>query len=268
MFNSVTAIDVEVATPSLATLQQYDAVLVWTDENFADENAFGDVLAEYVDAGGGVVINTFAFVSDNSTNEADIGIMGDFRNNGYMPLDGNASLYATGTPLTMTIIDGGHPIMADVSTFDGGAESWYNTNLTVENNGKLVANWSNGEPMIAFNEPTNGRVVGLNFFPPSSDNPDRPQFWQSNTDGTLIMTNALTWAGGNTATCSFDVTVEDTEAPVVNCAEITIVLDGTGEVNIEASDLDIILQITVKLRRILSMEWILLHLHVQIQVVI
>ena len=141
-FNSVTAIDVEVTTPSLATLQLYDAVFVWTDENFADENAFGNVLAEYVDNGGGVVVNTFAFTSDNSTNEADIGIMGDFRNNGYLPLDGNASLYSNGTPLTMTITNGGHPIMANVATFNGGGESWHNTNLTLQTE---VSCWLTGQ---------------------------------------------------------------------------------------------------------------------------
>ncbi|MDB9961598.1 HYR domain-containing protein, partial [Oceanihabitans sp.] len=53
--------------------------------------------------------------------------------------------------------------------------------------------------------------------------------------GTTINTFVVTDASGNTATCSFDVTVEDTEAPVVACNEITIVLDGNGNVNLDAS---------------------------------
>ncbi|MFD2824374.1 proprotein convertase P-domain-containing protein, partial [Lacinutrix iliipiscaria] len=56
--------------------------------------------------------------------------------------------------------------------------------------------------------------------------------------GTTTNTFVVTDAGGNTATCSFDVTVDDNEAPNVNCAAITVVLDGNGEVNVTASQLD------------------------------
>jgi hypothetical protein len=38
-----------------------------------------------------------------------------------------------------------------------------------------------------------GRVVGLNFFPPSSD--AVPGFWVSSTDGAKLMVNALLWSG-------------------------------------------------------------------------
>jgi hypothetical protein len=44
------------ATPSLSTLQQYDAVMVWTDCFFSDSVTFGNVLADYVDGGGHVVL--------------------------------------------------------------------------------------------------------------------------------------------------------------------------------------------------------------------
>ena len=47
--------------PDLATLQQYDAVIAFSDNSFSDANALGNNLADYVDGGGRVVQATFAF---------------------------------------------------------------------------------------------------------------------------------------------------------------------------------------------------------------
>ena len=59
LFNAAAS---ESATPSLAQLLPYDAVLVSPDyaEPFADNVALGNNLADYVDAGGGVVCNALA----------------------------------------------------------------------------------------------------------------------------------------------------------------------------------------------------------------
>ena len=61
--------DTRVATPSVATLLQYDAVYTWV--NFAYQNSvgFGDNLASYNDNGGNVVLGTFCtFTTGNSLN--------------------------------------------------------------------------------------------------------------------------------------------------------------------------------------------------------
>ncbi len=47
--------------------------------------------------------------------------------------------------------------------------------------------------------------------------------------GTTTNTFEITDASGNTATCSFDVTVTDNEPPVAVCADITIQLDSNGD---------------------------------------
>ena len=52
-------------TPALSTLLQYDAVLHWTNDSNADSVSLGNVLADYVDAGGGVVVAVFANTSLN-----------------------------------------------------------------------------------------------------------------------------------------------------------------------------------------------------------
>src|SRR5206468_758837 len=47
--------------PTLQNLEAYGAVLVYSDASFNDSQALGNVLADYVDGGGGVVLATFAF---------------------------------------------------------------------------------------------------------------------------------------------------------------------------------------------------------------
>ena len=56
--------------------------------------------------------------------------------------------------------------------------------------------------------------------------------------GTTTNTFVVTDASGNTATCSFDVTVTDNEPPVAVCADITIQLDSNGDASITAADVD------------------------------
>src|SRR5262249_37467859 len=70
LFATVDVIDVtSTATiPSLATLQRYDAILVYTGMNTtstAVADALGDRLADYIDAGGGVL--DMAVTSDASS---------------------------------------------------------------------------------------------------------------------------------------------------------------------------------------------------------
>jgi hypothetical protein len=49
------------ATPTLATLQQFDSVMVWTDCFLSDSVSFGNVLADYIDGGGHVVVTAHAW---------------------------------------------------------------------------------------------------------------------------------------------------------------------------------------------------------------
>jgi len=57
--------------------------------------------------------------------------------------------------------------------------------------------------------------------------------------GTTTNTFVVTDASGNTATCSFDVTINDNEAPIANCAApFTIQLDANGTASITVADID------------------------------
>jgi hypothetical protein len=163
--------------------------LFWGDAGFQNNVLLGDVLADYVDAGGGVVQMTFTMATSGFYT-----VSGRWRSSGYDPLIPNS--YTSGTALTLgTIHQSGHPILTGVSSFSGGSSSYRNTVLGVSAGTILVADWSNGIPLIAANTASfTGRTVALNFFPPSSTM--RVDFWDSTTDGARLMANALAFVAG------------------------------------------------------------------------
>jgi len=171
--------------PTPSQLRNYQSVLVFSDYPFNDNVGLGNELADYVDGGGGVVLNTFGFsVGDGYS------IAGRLTN-GYLPftLAGNAY------PANLTIVDElpSSPLLDGVSAFNGGTISYQNSPITIVPGATLVAEWSNGQPLVGSTNHAPGRVVGLNFFPPSSD--AGANFWVSSTDGAKLMANALLWSG-------------------------------------------------------------------------
>ena len=54
------------AKPSLATLQAYDTVVAWTNCNPTDSAGWGNVLADYVDGGGHLVLASFSWYGPNA----------------------------------------------------------------------------------------------------------------------------------------------------------------------------------------------------------
>ncbi|GGG57060.1 hypothetical protein GCM10011414_28630 [Croceivirga lutea] len=56
--------------------------------------------------------------------------------------------------------------------------------------------------------------------------------------GTTTVTATVVDGAGNTVTCSFDVTVNDTEAPIALCKDTTVVLDESGLASITPADID------------------------------
>ena len=65
-----------------------------------------------------------------------------------------------------------------------------------------------------------------------------PFFFSCNDIGVRTSTLTVWDTHGNSSTCSATVTVEDNVAPTALCQNITVQLDGTGNVSISGSDLD------------------------------
>lgn len=175
------------AVPTLAQLQQYSSVLVYSDAPFNDPVALGNVLADYLDAGGGVVLATFGFYNSNSNN-----IQGRISSAGYLPL--TVGGYTTGNGETLAADEPLHPILSGVNSFNGGTSSYHCSGIATTVGATLVAQWSDGQTLVATKQLTTGRVVALNFYPPSSD--VRSDLWVASTDGARLMANALLWAAG------------------------------------------------------------------------
>ena len=193
-FSQVDLVSLWDETPSLVMLKQYNAVLIYSNASTYNNPAeWGDVLADYADYGGGVVLAAFTFAAQGGT----LGIDGRISTEGYLPFTQISA--SSGYNLTLVADDTSDPILNGVNYFHGG-ESSYLCNVGLASGANLIAHWSNEIPLVATKQISAGRVVGLNFFPPSSD--VRYDFWVSSTDGALLMANALVWAASAGGTIS------------------------------------------------------------------
>jgi hypothetical protein len=149
LFTQVDVHDASTYTPTLAELQQYSAVLVFSQVSFNNSAALGDVLADFADAGGGVVVATFAF------NNTSIALNGRIFSDGYLPFTQAAQV--SGTLRTLIPDVPTHPILAGVNTFDGGSGSYHET-VSLTAGAFQVAHWSNGDLLVATKQPTTGKI--------------------------------------------------------------------------------------------------------------
>ncbi|KAN0028293.1 hypothetical protein ACTFIV_010134 [Dictyostelium citrinum] len=179
--------------PTLEELQKYTSILIYSYNSsaFLDGQLMGDVLSDYVDNGGGVVVTVFT----NCNNLRNGFLKGRFLDQNYHPIIPARQHDTNGKkPLNLGKIHvPDHPILHGVKSLEGGRSSFFCLGA-INPEAKLVAEWSNGVPLIADLRKKKGRVVALNFFPPSSDTGD-PRFWNSNTDGSLMMANSLVYVG-------------------------------------------------------------------------
>ena len=178
---SVTAADLPV-TPE--QLNPYDAVLVYSAQAFNDPASLGNALADFEDAGGGVVLGLY------SGDTSKYPLAGRLRDELYPPWAESGDNFGNFLSLVEAIPQ--HPIVEGVKSFDGGQDSYYQQNPTLTPGSTVVAKWSNGQPLVATRQVGGGRMVGLNFFPVSGD--VRNYAWNSSTDGGRLMANALAWA--------------------------------------------------------------------------
>lgn len=182
MFDAVDIINVTTQTPTLAQLQQYDAIITWSNVNYSDSIAMGDVLADYVDAGGGVVVAVFA----NSTTTAARYLRGRWQTGGYeiVPAAGGTT---SSTASLGNILVPGHPIMAGVDSFSASTAS-RPTSTALTAGSTLIAQWSDGRTLVATG--ANPHRADLGFYPPSS-NVSAPWWNPADSDGAALMANAL-----------------------------------------------------------------------------
>ncbi len=145
-------------TPTLAYLQDYDSVVLAGEHAFADPVALGDILADYLDAGGTVVQSVPTFSSNPPDNPPDAWqIQGRFADDTYSPF------IATGKSVKevdLGTYDKKHPIMRSMGKLDRSLYpfEWMRQTVEITGDVDLVARWDDLQPFVA----TKGRVVAIN----------------------------------------------------------------------------------------------------------
>lgn len=145
--------------PSLDSLLNYDCVLVWTNSAATAAWAQGDRLKEYVQAGGGVVLSSYALSPTFSPWDIEGGIMED----GFNPLDlTDTRLYGFPRSLNFgtALID--HPVLEDISDFSYSGNDNYAA-VRLDPGAILIGTDSYGVPLMAISD--SGRVMGINLYP-------------------------------------------------------------------------------------------------------
>ncbi len=184
-FNTVTGINVSQRTPALAELRAYAAVLVYSNNNFADAATLGNVLADYIDQGGGVVMMQFAHSSGPA-------VGGRFASGGYRLFNTGGS-YNSGNVTLGHVYQPTHPLLAGVSSFATGSSGAYRSTSTLVAGTTRIVDYSDGTPLAvakAISTPLGLRPrLDLNFYPASSS--VNSGYWDASTDGGRLMANAL-----------------------------------------------------------------------------
>jgi hypothetical protein len=182
--------EVVVQTPTLAFLSTFQAVWLFEDGLIRDQaTAVGNVIYDYVQAGGNVVIGTF-YWQDRSDNLS-------FGQPGWGSLEMiDPFLGPQGSEYNPDDLDPAsivpHPLTLGVSSlsvdlYHGGVEANEGT--------AVVASWSDGVPLIGYRtEPAGQRLVAVSTFP------GYPWYCCDRFSGDfyLIWENAISWALGGT----------------------------------------------------------------------
>jgi hypothetical protein len=188
----------EVAVLSNTAATQYGADVVDKLEAFtgdihpdiADTTALGDVLADYVDNGGGLVVAYPAVVY----HLPEFALGGRYVSGKYylIPRVGIAS----GSQVSGAVRDSTHPILDGFVTLDSGRINGWADTTHVMPEATVILEWADGKPLVVVSETAgigkDQRRVDLNFYPPSSDSPGT-WLWVVTTDGDILMANSLTW---------------------------------------------------------------------------
>jgi hypothetical protein len=181
---SVTGIVITVVTPTLAELQAFDAVLVFTNSTPQSSVTLGDNLADYVDSSGGVVLTMFAI----RASVANRTIEGRFLTDNYYCIERTIGASTTGTATLGTIHVPTSPLVAGVASFNGGTSS-FRTPAPLNANATRIADWSTGQILIAERVDLAGGRVDLGFFAVSQTNSSGS--WLITTDGAAMLRNSV-----------------------------------------------------------------------------
>lgn len=148
------AVNVLGGSEDAATLAQYDAILFYNNSG-SDLSNFANKLADYVDAGGKLVVSTFVY----QTAAANNGDLGRLVTDGYLPFQNYQDNYYN---VTLGSFNPNHPIMQGPLPINS-VGGYFHDKVDLTLDAELVASWSDGSPFIAVDG--GSKVVGITLFP-------------------------------------------------------------------------------------------------------
>jgi len=137
------------ATPTLDFLLTYDVVIAHCNGRYLDNVAMGDRLADYVDAGGRVILSAFNFYAGS-----DWVIRGRILTTGYSPFLAAGAVYYSWSCLG--VYPATHPLMQGVSALC----EYYRERVNLAPGAQLIASYADGEELVA----VNGCIVAINMY--------------------------------------------------------------------------------------------------------
>jgi hypothetical protein len=213
-FPEVVSYPVTGVTPTLEYLQQFSSVLLWSNGSFLSGEELGNVLADYVDGGGGVVVAVHANIS-STVNRFLAGRWDD----SYRIITqacGNAS---AGSHYLGTILVPGHPILENVNTFAGVSGLGRPSCTTLTSHGQKVALWEDDKTLVAVST-TRPNRVDLGSHPASTDS-SASNGWIASTDGAILFANALRFVQGGGPPVCYANCDGSTTPPILNVEDFT-----------------------------------------------
>ncbi len=195
-FTAVDLIDVVTQTPGLQQLQEYDAIITWSNVGYYNSSDLGYLFADYVDSGGGVVVAGFA----NVTNQVGHFLDGRWLTEGYELIKHTAGLQSGIADLGL-VVDPNHRLAEGISTVTGTymARPFLDETWGL-NRGRVILEWNDGR-MLA---------VADDFLPQRADLGMHPVhdtcssgYLESNSDGVDLIANALIYTSGDTIATTY-----------------------------------------------------------------
>ncbi|MEJ2354685.1 MAG: choice-of-anchor D domain-containing protein, partial [candidate division WOR-3 bacterium] len=182
-FASVNTINGYATTPTLAELQTYDAVGVFSWRNWGDPDAIGDVLADYIDSGGNVFV---AFAANAAAGDLPIG--GRFDSENYWLISPNS--YSMSNNYSMgTVLEPDHAIMTGVDSLI--SRSKLNSEALVSKDATILAEFEDGTPLLAIGRKNNSLRTDISF--PFITSATNAAGIDATTDAELLIINAFEW---------------------------------------------------------------------------
>ena len=189
-------------TPTLGDLTPYDVVIVWNDYAYGDPEALGNVLADYVDAGGKVILTAFNWYDEDQ-------LQGRLMKH-YSPLlstnEGNWMSEAS-----LGTFDHNSRIMQGVTS----VSDKYRDKVDLAPGAELIASWDDGEEFVA----VKGSVVAINTY--------SGPYYQWTGDMGMLFHNAVDYLRGDIVPWLGETPEQGTVA-IGGSATVSITMDATS----------------------------------------